>query len=89
MNTPNQSTSSTPAERQSGLVGLPKNTDGPTYRMTVRFLPESEEKLKTLRATHEAQTGERLSLSALVNSAILGRIVKREKPRETHRWGGK
>jgi hypothetical protein len=89
VNTNNSTTSSTPAERQSGLVGLPKNTDGPTYRMTVRFLPETEERLKTLRASHEAQTGERLSLSALVNSAILGRIVKREKPRDSHRWGGR
>lgn len=85
MNTHNHSS----AGRQPDIVSLPRNPEGPVYRLSVQLLPETEEKLKNLRANHEAQTGEKLSMSVLVNSAILGRIVKREKPRETHGWSGK
>ncbi|MEW8508346.1 MAG: hypothetical protein AB2598_16750 [Candidatus Thiodiazotropha sp.] len=72
--------------RDKGITSIPYGSAA--HRMTLRLLPEAYEKVLKIRDEHLKSTGKKLSKTAIINSALLGRLVIAEKPREVARWGG-
>ncbi|MCU7803154.1 MAG: hypothetical protein KZQ96_08160 [Candidatus Thiodiazotropha sp. (ex Lucinoma borealis)] len=83
----NPTPTSTFAGRSKGITGLPRGVVA--HRKTlVRLIPETLEKIEQIREEHLLNTGETLGLAVIINSCVLGRLVKAERPRKVARWGG-